>query len=258
MSTIEAATTKRVRIGAVPIDAVTFDGALDAIEALVRDKRGGTVFTPNVDHVVIADEDERFRAAYAQVSLSLADGMPVLWASRLLKRPLPEKVSGSDLILPLTRRAAERGWRVHLLGGGDGVAERVKVRLERDIAGINIVGTSSPRVNVDAPLDMAAVDAVRATKPDLVFVAFGAPKQEIWSEQARAALSPAVLIGVGGSFDFLVGEQKRAPEWMSRSGLEWLYRLGSDPKRLWRRYLLRDPKFAVIVARELRARAHGR
>jgi N-acetylglucosaminyldiphosphoundecaprenol N-acetyl-beta-D-mannosaminyltransferase len=255
MSSSATATAKRIRIGEVVVDAVTFDGALDAIEALVRDGRGGTVFTPNVDHVVIADEDERFRAAYAKVSLSLADGMPVLWASRLLKCPLPEKVSGSDLVLPLVRRAAERGWRVHLLGGGEGVAERVKVRLERDVPGINVVGTSSPRVNIDGPLDIAAVDAVRATKPELVFVALGAPKQEIWSEQARAALSPAVLVGVGGSFDFLVGEQKRAPAWMSRAGLEWLYRLGSDPKRLWRRYLLRDPKFAVIVARELRGRS---
>jgi N-acetylglucosaminyldiphosphoundecaprenol N-acetyl-beta-D-mannosaminyltransferase len=249
-----APSKERVRIGKIAIDAVTFEEALDAIEALVRDKRGGTVFTPNVDHIVIADENERFREAYSRVSLSLADGMPVLWASRLLKRPLPAKVSGSDLILPLARRAAERGWRVHLLGGGDGVAERVKARLERDIPAIKIVGTSAPRVNVDAPLDMTTVADVRATAPDLVFVAFGAPKQEIWSEQARAALSPAVLIGVGGSFDFLVGTQKRAPAWMSRSGLEWLYRLGRDPKRLWRRYLLRDPKFALIVARALRDR----
>jgi len=254
MTAADSTAATRIRIGRLPVDAVTFDGALDAIEALVREGRGGTVFTPNVDHVVIADEDERFRAAYAQVSLSLADGMPVLWASRLLKRPLPEKVSGSDLVLPLVRRAAERGWRVHLLGGGEGVAERVKRRLEADVPAIRIVGTSSPRIHVDGPLDMTVVDAVRAKKPDLVFVALGAPKQEIWSEQARAALSPAVLVGVGGSFDFLVGEQKRAPAWMSRSGLEWLYRLGSDPKRLWRRYLLRDPKFALIVARELRAR----
>jgi N-acetylglucosaminyldiphosphoundecaprenol N-acetyl-beta-D-mannosaminyltransferase len=254
MSAHEAPARERVRIGEIAIDAVTFGEALDAIEALVRDKRGGTVFTPNVDHIVIADENERFRAAYSRVSLSLADGMPVLWASRLLKRPLPAKVSGSDLILPLARRAAERGWRVHLLGGGDGVAKRVKARLERDIPEIKIVGTIAPRVNVDAPLDMTTVGAVRATAPDLVFVALGAPKQEIWSEQARAALSPAVLIGVGGSFDFLVGKQKRAPAWMSRSGLEWLYRLGTDPKRLWRRYLLRDPKFALIVARALRDR----
>ncbi len=252
MNTMETASSRRILIGGVPVDAVTFAGALDAIEALVRDKRGGTVFTPNVDHIVIANEDERLRAAYAEVSLSLADGMPVLWAARLLKRPLPAKVSGSDLVLPLAKRAAERGWRVYLLGGANGVAERVKVRLERDLPGIQIVGTSSPRINLDAPLDMASVEVVRETNPDLVLVAFGAPKQEIWSEKARATLSPAVLVGVGGSFDFLVGEQKRAPEWMSRSGLEWLYRLGSDPKRLWRRYLLRDPKFAVIVARQLR------
>src|ERR1700742_1328204 len=109
---------ERIRMGRLPIDAVDFAGALNVIEDLVQARAGGMVFTPNVDHVVLAEKDERLRAAYARVSLSLVDGVPVLWASRLLGHPLPEKVSGSDLVLPLVERAAARGWRLYLLGGG--------------------------------------------------------------------------------------------------------------------------------------------
>ena len=237
----------------MPIDVLDFEGALDAIDRLVKAGNGGTVFTPNVDHVVVAEHDERFLTAYANAALSLVDGTPVLCAARLLGTPLPAKISGSDLVMPLMRRAAERGYRVYFLGGAEGVADLARSKLEQELPNLKIVGTDASRINVDS--DPGAVDTVveriRSAAPDLVLVALGAPKQELWSHARTRVLSPAVLVGVGASLDFVAGIQKRAPGWMSKVGVEWLYRLSQEPRRLAGRYLLRDPQFFWILARQL-------
>lgn len=242
----------RVRIGCVYIDALRFDEAIDAIAQLVDRGEGGMVFTPNVDHIVLAEEDARFRAAYRFADLSLADGVPVVWASRLLKRPLPEKISGSDLVEPLMARAVERRWRVYFLGGADGVAARAKEILERDHPGLQIVGTSSPSIDLSSDISAHAdvLAAVRAARPHLLFLALGAPKQELWAHRIREVVRPCVILGVGASLDFIAGVAKRAPPWVSSAGFEWLYRLANEPRRLWRRYLLRDPRFLAILLRD--------
>jgi N-acetylglucosaminyldiphosphoundecaprenol N-acetyl-beta-D-mannosaminyltransferase len=234
----------------VPIDAVDLNGALDVIERLVRAGKGGTVFTPNVDHVVVAENNPRFRAAYRASDLSLVDGTPVLWASSVLGTRLPMKISGSDLVMPLLARAAERGFGVYFLGGDPGVAERARSVLERELPALKIVGIDSPRIDVDkiAPDVIARIQAAR---PEIVLVALGAPKQEIFSHEQREALRPSVLVGVGASLDFIAGTRHRAPVWLSQVGLEWLYRLAQEPRRLAGRYLLRDPKFFWIVGRQL-------
>jgi N-acetylglucosaminyldiphosphoundecaprenol N-acetyl-beta-D-mannosaminyltransferase len=246
-------------IGTLPVDSLTMEGALSRVEQLVAKGEGGSVFTPNVDHVVLADEDADLRSAYSRVSLSLADGMPMLWASRLLGKPLPEKVSGSDFVPLLLERAAERGWRVYFLGGAPGVAKLARDKLRERLPRLDVVGVAAPRIDPGDPLEVRdrLVDRVRATGPDLVLVALGAPKQEVWIDGARDALRPAVLLGVGASLDFVAGTVARAPRWMSNSGLEWLYRLSREPRRLWRRYLVRDPKFIVILGRSMRSRAMG-
>jgi N-acetylglucosaminyldiphosphoundecaprenol N-acetyl-beta-D-mannosaminyltransferase len=245
----------RLTIGGVPVDRVTFAGALDRIEALVAAGQGGAVYTPNVDHVVIAQRNPAFAAAYRAVDLSLADGMPILWSASLLGEPVPEKVSGSDLIVPLAERAAARGWRVFLIGGAPGVAEEAAAAFRRQLPGIQIVGTAAPRIDAtgDEP-GGASLDLLCAERPDLVLVAFGAPKQELWIHRHRARLGAAVCVGIGASLDFVAGRVQRAPRWISRSGLEWAYRLGREPRRLWRRYLVDDPRFARILWRELRSR----
>jgi len=245
----------RVRIGEVDVDPVTFDQALARIAELVDLGEGGSVFTPNVDHVVKAETDDEFRLAYSRASLCLADGMPILWAARLLGSPLPEKVSGSDLVLPLAKLAAERRWRVYLLGGGPGVAEQAGEKLAREL-GVNVVGTDSPMVHADGTTEQAeeTLERLIATRPHLVLVALGAPKQERWIDRFGDRLTPAVAMGVGGTLDFMVGRMRRAPAWMSRAGLEWLFRLGQEPRRMWRRYLIEDPRFVAIVARGRRSR----
>jgi N-acetylglucosaminyldiphosphoundecaprenol N-acetyl-beta-D-mannosaminyltransferase len=244
----------RVQLGELQVDRLTFTQALDRIEAMVSARKGGVVFTPNVDHVVMAGHDARFREAYAKADLSLADGMPVVWASHLLGEPLPAKISGSDLVLPLMERANRGRWRVFLLGGGPGVADVAAANLMARFPDLVIAGTLSPRVDMSQPASSreGTLETLRAARPDVVLVALGAPKQELWIAESAAALRPAVLLGVGAAVDFVAGTVQRAPDWISAAGLEWLYRLAREPRRLWRRYLLRDPAFLLILLGDLR------
>jgi N-acetylglucosaminyldiphosphoundecaprenol N-acetyl-beta-D-mannosaminyltransferase len=252
-----------MEVGRLSIDRLTFDEALAQIAVLVDRQLGGIVFTPNVDHIVMASESARFRRAYAAADLSLADGQPVVWASRLLGHPVPEKISGSDLAPRLMGLAEARGFRVYLLGGGQGVAAAAARRLRQQHPRLAIVGSASPRIDLREPAATRAaiVRAIQDARPDLVLVALGAPKQELWIHQVAGELRPAVLLGIGASIDFIAGTARRAPAWLSAIGLEWFYRLLHEPRRLWRRYLVRDSRFFGIVfggmrvRRSLRARA---
>jgi len=242
----------RLRLGHLGVDAVDQRGALRRIEALVASGRGGLVFTPNVHHVVVAESDLEFRSAYASADLAVADGMPIVWASRLLGPRIPERVAGSDLVLPLARVAAAAGWRLYLVGGGPGVATEAGARLRAE-TGVEIVGAEGPRIHLDSPDDTASVlERVRAARPHILLVGLGAPKQEVWMYRHRQALSPAVALGLGASLDFAAGRVGRAPRAVSRLGMEWLWRLGREPGRLWRRYLVDDPAFLSILRRSLR------
>lgn len=241
--------SKRVRVGALEVDALNMAQAIDSIVQLVRDGRGGTVFTPNVDHVVQAEHDASFREAYGRATLSLVDGTPVLWAAKLLGTPLPEKLSGSDLFEPLVARAAKEKLRVVLLGGGPGVAELAAKNLNARLPELEIVDTLAPRIGLSATdEERECVERLVKAKADLIFVCLGAPKQELFSDRNRQRLAPAVLIGFGAAVDFAAGTMPRAPAWMSKAGLEWAFRLGREPRRLAARYLLRDPEFFKIVA----------
>jgi N-acetylglucosaminyldiphosphoundecaprenol N-acetyl-beta-D-mannosaminyltransferase len=240
------------------VDVLTSAQALDAIDRLVASREGGAVFTPNVDHVVKAELNPAFRAAYQHVSLSLGDGMPLVWVSRIIGRPLPERVAGSDLIVPLLRRAAARRWRVYLLGGAPGVAPAAAEMLARDL-GVLVVGWDDAQIAADgADRSGDSVARAKAAQPDLILVALGPPKQELWIARSLAAVRPAVGIGVGASLDFLVGKYRRAPAWVGRVGLEWLYRLLQEPRRLWRRYLVEGPRFLGVVWRTARLPAAER
>jgi N-acetylglucosaminyldiphosphoundecaprenol N-acetyl-beta-D-mannosaminyltransferase len=240
-------------VGHVWIDAVTFDQAVDAIERLVIAGEGGMIFTPNVDHVVQVERNPVFRDAYQKASLSVVDGQLLLWASHVLGTPLPEKISGSDLLLPLARRAADRKWRVYLLGGGPGVADHAAAELKKQFD-LEIVGIDAPFVTPEGnPVDgPEVIDRIAKARPHLLFVAFGAPKQELFLQRAMPTIRPAVGIGVGAGFDFITGRLKRAPRWISQTGMEWLYRLAQEPRRLAKRYLVDDPTFLAILARTMR------
>ena len=241
----------RIRIGQIWIDAVTRAGALERIESLVARGQGGRVFTPNVDHVVRVERDAEFLEAYRRADLTLCDGQPLFWTSRLMGSPLPEKVSGSDLVLPLLRRAGKLGWRVFLLGGGAGIAGEAARRVTANF-GVTIVGTASPRIERQpTQVDEVLIDRITGARTQLLLVALGAPKQELWIHRHASALAPAVSVGVGASLDFVAGRVRRAPPWISRAGMEWLFRLAQEPRRLWRRYLVDDVRFAPILLRTL-------
>lgn len=245
----------RVRIGHIAIDRFTLAQAVEAVAGLVQAGHGGRVFTPNVDHVVLAETNEHFRSAYARAEVVLADGMPVVWGSRLLGDPLPERVSGADFVGPLLERAAQEGWRVYLLGGAPGVAEATAAIL-REKPGVAVVGWDDGRISTqpDPERDAEVAKKIRGAQAQVLLVALGAPKQELWIDRMATELGPTVALGIGASLDFICGRVRRSPRWMSQAGLEWLFRLGQEPRRLWRRYLVNDPVFAAILLRSWRSR----
>lgn len=242
---------RRIRIGDLWIDALGFEQALDAIERLALSGAGGAVYTPNVDHLVTAERSPAFREAYAAASLSLADGMPLLWAARLLGTPLPAKVSGSDLFEPLMARAAAVGLGVYLLGGTPEVSAAAETQLTS--AGVRITGRSSPLIQATGGPEEAALAAqIRESGARLAVIALGSPKQELFIHRNRQQLGPVVALGLGAAMDFATGAVRRAPRLLQVAGLEWLFRLAQEPRRLARRYLVDDRRFAAILWRTRR------
>lgn len=245
---------KRVQLGEIYAHDVTFAEARRSIAELIERGGGGFVVTPNVDHVVQAETSEGLRAAYQAASLSLVDGKPLIWLSRLLGRGLPEKISGSDLVAPLMGDAAAAGWRVFLLGGAEGVGERAADVLRQKNPGLQIVGMASPPVGFDQNVAEceAVIKQIADTSADLILVALGCPKQELFMHRWEKDLAPAVSLGIGATLDFFAGTAKRAPKWMSDAGLEWAFRLVREPRRLSHRYLVRDPQIIRIAWRMIR------
>lgn len=243
--------SRRVRLLWLGIDDVSFDQAVERVVEMCGEEGPAYVVTPNVDHFMRTRRDAAFRAIYDNADLCLADGMPVVWASRLLGCALKGKVSGSDMFEALCARAAEEGFPVFFLGGTPGVAEKAKQVLTERHPKLRVAGTHSPQVQTDTegPEDEETREIVRKAKPQLLFVAFGMPKQEIWMARNYKRMGVPVCIAVGASFDFVAEVQSRAPRWMQRMGLEWSWRLLHEPRRLWKRYLLHDLPFFWYVAR---------
>ncbi len=253
---VELQEPTRVQFGKIYAHVLTQAEAIDRIVNRALLGLGGYVVTPNVDHICIAHDEPRLREAYDDAFLALADGQPLLWMAKARGKSLPEKVSGSDLIVPLLTKAAEKGLRTYFLGATLDVCAEAAEKLRAAIPGLQIVGWSSPMYNPD----VAVTDEVRAAladlvsaKPDLVLIALGNPKQEYLLHDFRSQFHPAVGLAIGASLDFIAGRVDRAPAWMSEKGLEWAYRLYREPKRLWRRYLIRDRAILGIFLRDLRA-----
>ena len=198
------------------------------------------------------------RRVYDEAHLILADGLPIIVASRLLKKPLPERVAGSELVpLLFAAMPAERQLRCFLLGAGPGVAERAALRIQRQWPGVRVVGTYSPPFDFenDESETQRIVETLAAAEPELIVVGLGAPKQEIWVHQHHRQLPAKVALCVGATIDFLAGEKPQAPVWMRRTGLEWLYRMISEPRRLTKRYAKDAWVFPQLVWREWRSQS---
>lgn len=248
-----------VSLFGMKIDALDMRQTVDAVLGWCRAERGEAcryVVTPNVDHAVMFQTNEGLRQSYAGASLVLADGAPVVLASRLLGRGLPERVAGSDLAPALFKHAAsaEAPLRVFLLGAAPGVAERAAANIVARWQNVEIVGTLAPPLGFewDVNENQRIVDAVAAANPDLLVLGLGAPKQELWIHAHAGQLEAKVAICVGATIDFLAGEKRRAPRWVRRIGLEWLHRLSSEPGRLAKRYLRDAWVFPQLVWRDWR------
>ncbi|MCD7736737.1 MAG: WecB/TagA/CpsF family glycosyltransferase [Lachnospiraceae bacterium] len=231
------------------IDNLTFDETLDRIEALIDNGAGGYVVTPNVDHIVQLETNEKLRKAYQEAALSLTDGQPLIWISKWLRCPIKEKISGSDLFPRLCELSVRKGYRMYFLGAAPGVAELAAENLKKKYPGLQIVGICAPEYGFEkneAQKEKIWQD-IHKTQPQVLIVALGAPKQEIFLWEHRKELKGILAFGFGACLDFEAGRIKRAPRWMQRSGMEWFYRLCKEPRRLFKRYLIDDMKILPIV-----------
>lgn len=236
-----------VRLRGVELHAITERQCIDHILRCLDQGVGGTVVTPNLDILRRCTKDLTFATLVSESDLVVADGMPLIWASRLQGTPLPERVAGSDLITSLSLAAAEHGRSIFLLGGAPGSAEGAAEILRRKAPNLKIAGMYCPPVGFEEkPEEMSRlIDALTQGQPDIVWVALGSPKQEVLINRIRQLLPGAWWLGVGISFSFLTGDVQRAPRWIQRIGMEWAHRMFQEPKRLFKRYLVHGLPFAA-------------
>jgi N-acetylglucosaminyldiphosphoundecaprenol N-acetyl-beta-D-mannosaminyltransferase len=229
--------------------AITEQQCVDIILDELSNGRGGSVATMNLDSLRWFAQIEEYRVTTWRTSIITADGMPLIWASRLQGTPLPERVTGSSLIWTLNAAAAARGRSIYLLGGAPGTAQRTAVALKRRYPELRIAGVSSrPDPGVPGEEEWASIgDEIRRAHPDIVYVGLGAPKRERLIERLSPTLPAAWWLGVGFAFSFASGDARRAPLWMQRVGLEWFHRLAHEPRRLAGRYLGHDLPFALVL-----------
>jgi N-acetylglucosaminyldiphosphoundecaprenol N-acetyl-beta-D-mannosaminyltransferase len=244
----------------MPIHVVTMHDCVQYIVRHLQQRRGGWVVTPNVDILRRWVRQREFRRLVADSTLNVADGMPLVWASRLQGEPLPERVNGTNLISQLMPELASRQYSVFLVGGAPGSAEGAAQVLQQKHPGLRIAGVLCPDFGFEQSPDVfqAVADAVVAARPDVVLVGLGCPKQDIVISRLRPLLPSTWWLGIGVSFSFISGDIRRAPPLAQRLGLEWLYRLCCEPRRLAHRYLVQGLPFAArlfvsAAARRLRA-----
>lgn len=245
----------------VPIDNLTMEEALERCDDFIADARltGRThqIATVNADFVVNSLNDPELRRILQEASMATADGMPLVWASRLLGGPIPGRVTGADLVPALSERAAQKGYSLFFLGARPGIAAKAAELLQKRYPGLRVAGVLSPPVKPLLEMDQSILETIQAAKPDILFVAFGNPKQEKWIRMYANQLHVPIAIGIGGTLDMLVGITKRAPRWMQQAGLEWAYRMVQEPGRLMRRYLHDFRYFGIFFVRQWWAMRRG-
>lgn len=237
----------------MPFSITDFDSVCTSVDTRIAAREPGFIVTPNVNLVCTFHREPAFRAAYRQAILWLPDGKPLMWVARLLGVRMAEKLSGSDMVPWLSAHAAKKGYSVFFFGGLPDSADIAAQRLRQRYPDLKVAGTHCPPYGfeLDAASNAAAIETIRAARPDILFVALGTPKQEIWLSTYQREIGVPVSMGVGAALDFLSGKVRRAPRWVQRCGLEWVWRLMQEPRRLWRRYLIEDMMILRLLLREL-------
>jgi N-acetylglucosaminyldiphosphoundecaprenol N-acetyl-beta-D-mannosaminyltransferase len=242
---------KRIRFGRAVVDVVTKEDVLLCARGFLRSERSSPalIVPVNAQLVHLAKKQPRFAAFLERADLCVADGFPLVAASRLMETPLAERIAGVDLAVDLCRLLAQEGGSVYLFGGRNGAADATAEVLRTRFPSLRIVGADCPPFHFETMLWAAesALEKIHAARPDLLLVGLGAPKQEYWIEDSFAELPCKVVMGVGGTFDILSGQVPRAPGWMQICGLEWFFRLCVEPRRLWLRYVVGNSYFLWVV-----------
>lgn len=253
-STLEpnpAPVVPQVNIAGVEVSAVDMRRTVTFLEEHIRRGRKGYVCVSDVHSLMKASRTHGLLDVFCKAALVLPDGMPLVWAGRRAGAKDMGRVCGPDLLPELLAVGAVHGWKNYFVGGRPEVTALLRKNLEELVPGVQIVGTSCPPFRkLSAEEDAALAADINAARPDIVWVGLGAPKQEYWMAEHRGVLEASLLIGVGAAFDMHAGKIPRAPVWMRRAGLEWLYRLSREPRRLWRRYLVTIPQFVTSVVQQ--------
>lgn len=239
----------RLKLMNTEIDNLTMDEALQKIDELIRENKNAYVVTPNVDHIIQLERGGELIDVYKHADLILTDGKPLIWISKWYGKPIKEKISGSDLFPRLCNLASHKGYRMYFLGAAEGVAAKAAEKLEQRFPGLQVVGTYSPPYGFEQ--DKAELEKIKKqikdAEPHILIVGLGCPKQELFILHHKDELGVPLSLGLGASLDFEAGNIKRAPKWMANHGLEWMYRITQDPKRLAKRYLVDDMKIFKLA-----------
>lgn len=240
---------KKTRMLNTYVNNVTMQETLESIETMIQADKKSYIVAVNVDVIMKIEHDTKLKEITDAADMVLVDGKPLIWISKLHKRPIKEKISGSDLIPELCNLAAKKGYGVYILGGKEGIAEQAKRNVEKKYPGIKILGTYAPPFGFEKDQNELnkVNEMISEAKPDLLIVCFGCPKQEKWIYDNYTKYDAKVSICAGATVDFLAGNVKRCPKWMSNCGLEWLYRFSQEPTRLFKRYFVDDVKILKLV-----------
>lgn len=239
----------RIKFLNTHIDSLTMEEAVCEIDKLIQKRDCRYVVTPNLDHIVLMEKDKEFAEIYSKADLIVADGKPLIWISKLLKNPIKEKISGSDLFPKMCELSAKRGYSIFILGAAEGVAEKAAENLKQKIPGLIIAGTYSPAYGFEKDQNELSIikELVKSKRPDILAVSLGSPKGEKFIYTHLREYCVPLGISIGATIDFEAGNVRRAPKWMSDNGLEWLFRITQDPKRLVKRYWNDAVKIIPII-----------
>lgn len=241
----------RVKFMNTYIDNVSKEEAIAHIEECIKERKISQIITPNVDQIVRIEKDAYFKEICDNAELLLVDGTPLMWIAKLYKKPFKEKICGSDLMPELCELAAQKGYKVFILGAAPGVADIAAQKLIEKNPELQVVGTYSPPIGFDK--DEEELNKINNllfdSRADMLFVGMGVPKQDIFVYQNKDKYQIPTSYSIGGTIDFIAGTQKRAPKWINKIGMEWLYRFFSNPKRMFKRYFVDDMKILKLACK---------